>query len=305
MALKVEMLRCFVTVARSGNLATAAEKLGRTTSAVSMMLKQFEERLGAPLFESERKSRLTPLGRSVMEEAIRGLESFDRTTAAIEAFARSDAGRVRVAAVPSVAEAVLPAVAQEFLKDHPGVWIDIQDMDSAAVLRELERERVDIGFATGTNAGREIDRQLLFSDPFGIVCRADHPLATSQRPVKWEELVTFPFIANGVCGVIQNPMFQRIFDASIMMVRNTTSLLAMVRANVGITVLPRLVIHDAERALRFLPVTDSMAQRRIDVLRRSDITPSPAVAKFEQATRRITTEISAGWSAREQAGHPR
>ena len=42
------------------------------------------------------------------------------------------------AAVPSVAEAILPQVVRNFLRDHPGVWIDIQDMDSAAVLRELD-----------------------------------------------------------------------------------------------------------------------------------------------------------------------
>ena len=60
------MLRCFATVARSGNLADAGDKLGRTPSAVSMMLKQFEEHLGAPLFESERKSKLTALGASAV-----------------------------------------------------------------------------------------------------------------------------------------------------------------------------------------------------------------------------------------------
>ncbi|WP_254703064.1 LysR family transcriptional regulator [Roseovarius sp. THAF8] len=53
------MLRCFLTVAERGNLADAAEALGRTPSAVSMMLRQFEDHIGAPLFEAGRKSRLT------------------------------------------------------------------------------------------------------------------------------------------------------------------------------------------------------------------------------------------------------
>ncbi|MEL6121714.1 MAG: LysR family transcriptional regulator, partial [Pseudomonadota bacterium] len=42
MAIKIEMLRCFRAVADSGSLADAAEILGRTPSAISMMLRQFE-----------------------------------------------------------------------------------------------------------------------------------------------------------------------------------------------------------------------------------------------------------------------
>ena len=50
MAIKIEMLRCFVAVAEHGNLNDAANRLGRTPSAVSMSLKQLTDHLGAPLF---------------------------------------------------------------------------------------------------------------------------------------------------------------------------------------------------------------------------------------------------------------
>ena len=57
--------------------------------------------------------------------------------------------------MPSFAEAILPPAVRRFLRDYPGVWIEIRDMDSGAVLRELEQEWVDIGFAiaAGTGAG--------------------------------------------------------------------------------------------------------------------------------------------------------
>lgn len=295
MTIKIEMLRCFATVARSGNLADAADKLGRTPSAVSMMLKQFEEHLGAPLFESERKSKLTALGAFVLDEAVGGLDHFERTVSAIENFARSESGLVRVAAVPSVAEAILPRLVRSFLREHPGVWIDIQDMDSAAVLRELERERVDLGLATGVGRTAGIERHALFSDAFGVVCRADHPLAAEDRPLSWAVLAPWPFIANGLCSQIGDPDFQSIFARSQLMVRNTTSILALVRADVGVTVLPRLAIAGAERELIFLPVADLKAQRHIDILRRAQSSLLPAVRSFEDALRKIAREIVASW----------
>lgn len=290
MTIKIDMLRCFVAVAESGNLADAAERLGRTPSAVSMMLKQFEEHLNAPLFESERKSRLTALGAFTLDQATRELEHFERTIAAIDHFSKAKAGFVRVAAVPSVAEAVLPIVVRDFLRDHPGVQIDIRDMDSAAVLRELDRERVDLGLATASGAGAEIVREELFSDAFGVICRPDHPLAEEPAPIEWPALDPWPFIANGICQHITDEHFQKIFVGSRLMVRNTTSLLALVRAGVGVTVLPRLAIERAENTLRFLPVADPSARRRIDVLRRNHNKPTPADLAFEAAIRRAVRD---------------
>lgn len=295
MTLKIEMLRCFVTVARSGNLAGAADQLGRTPSAISMMLKQFEEHLGAPLFESERKNKLTAMGNFVLDEAMRELDHFDRTVAVIESFARAESGFVRIAAVPSVAEIILPQVVRDFLRDRPGVRIDIRDIDSAAVLRELERERVDLGLATGIGASARIDRDMLFSDAFGVICRVDHPLAAGDLPVDWRALEQWRFIANGICGHIADETFRHVFTASRLMVRNTTSLLAMVRAGVGVTVLPRLVVDGGEREVRFLPVADPLARRRIDILRRADVSPSPVAQSFEEAIRRTAREVAASW----------
>ncbi|MGI9489661.1 MAG: LysR family transcriptional regulator [Geminicoccaceae bacterium] len=290
MTIKIDMLRCFVAVAESGNLADAAERLGRTPSAVSMMLKQFEEHLNAPLFESERKSRLTALGAFTLDQATRELDHFERTIAAIDHFSKAKAGFVRVAAVPSVAEAILPTVVRDFLRDHPGVQIDIRDMDSAAVLRELDRERVDLGLATASGAGAEIAREELFSDAFGVICPPDHPLAEEPEPIGWSTLDPWPFIANGICQHIKDEHFQKVFVGSRLMVRNTTSLLALVRAGVGVTVLPRLAIERAENTLRFLPVADPSARRRIDVLRRNHNKPTPADLAFEAAIRRAVRD---------------
>lgn len=291
MAIKTEMLRCFVSVARSGNLADAADKLGRTPSAVSMMLKQFEDHLGAALFESERKSKLTALGVFTLGEATREIEHFERTIAAIENYAKAKSGLVRIAVVPSVAETILPNIVRDFLADHPDVHIDVQDMDSAAVLRELERERVDLGIATGSRANSEIESEELFSDAFGIVCRADHPLARDGQALSWHDLTAWPFIANGICAQISDATVQDAIANSTLMVRNTTSLLAMVRAGVGITVLPRLVVGTAAGDIKFLSVADPLARRRIDILRRTHTQLSPVTLNFQANIRAFATQF--------------
>ncbi|MEP3246144.1 MAG: LysR family transcriptional regulator [Sneathiella sp.] len=288
MAIKLEMLRCFVAVAQSGKLSDAAQKLGRTPSAVSMMLKQFEDHLGEALFESERKSRLTALGRFTLDEAVRELEHFDRAVLAITSFAKAKSGLVRVAAVPSVAGSLLPQAMQAFFTQYPDVSVDIRDMDSLGVHRELMKERIDIGIASNTGAGSEILCEELFSDAFGIVCRPDHPLASRKRPVNWKDLEQYPFIKNGLCEQISHPDFQHILTQSHVMVRNTTSLLALVRQGMGITVVPHLVTENWRREITFLPVADPAARRTIDILRRTDAALSPAAEMFRQEVRAAT-----------------
>ncbi len=292
MAIKTEMLRCFATVAESGNLSDAADKLGRSPSAVSMMLKQLEEHLGAPLFESDRKSRLTSLGTFTLNQALLELDHFDRTTASIEKFAQAKSGFVRIAVVPSVAETILPMIVQRFLRDHPEVHVDIRDMDSVAVLREIRRGRVDLGIATGAGTSDDIECENLFSDAFGIVCQTDHPLLKLKQPLSWASLSDWPFLANGLCDQISDDDLQRTIKASTLMVRNTTSLLALVRVGVGITVLPRLVVGSAQGDVRFLPVDDPAARRQIDILRSTHSRLSPAAQKFESVIREIASDAS-------------
>lgn len=290
--IKMEMLRCFVTVARSGNLADAAETLGRTPSAVSMMLKQFEEHLGHPLFQSDRKNKLTPLGSFAFDEACREVAHFERTLAVISNFAKAKSGLVRMAAVPSVAGSILPLAINRFLSANPHVALDVRDMDSASIHRELLRERIDFGIASADGSSVEIEGVPLISDAFGIVCRADHPLNTLSRPIGWRDLQGVGFIKNGLCHQITAPPFQAIAASSKLTVYNTTSLLALVRQGTGVTVVPKLVLNSSDSELVFLDIADTAARRSIDVLRRVDTAVPPVTERFLNEVGRVAEEFA-------------
>ena len=282
MAIKIEMLRCFQAVVDHGRLSDAAVALGRTSSAVSMMLKQFEDHIGAPLFETTRKARLTTLGEQVYQEARRELDHFDRTVATLDGLSRSQAGYVRLAVTPSVATVILPPIIQAFLADHPGVRIEMHDMNSAAVQRELLNERADIGLASiGPAPG--LERQKLFTDPFGVVCRADNRLARDWARLTWDDIAGEDFITNGLCSLITDRRFQPVLQDSRLTVPNTASLLALVRAGVGITVLPKLAVPPDFNDLVFLPMADASIRREVWMATPSRTRLSPVARDFTQA----------------------
>lgn len=282
MAIKIEMLRYFAAVAECGNLVDASKRLNRSASAVSMMLKQLEDHLGKPLFETDRKSKLSPVGTFVLELAQRELRQFDRTVQSIESYAKAAVGMVRIASVPSVAGTILPVALEHFIDEHPNVQIDLRDMDSSSVLSALAQERVDIGIATALESVQESRRTPLFSDAFGLVCAPDHPLTKSESPLNWEELRGETFIANELCGTIQSPVFREIFQNANLYIHNTVSLLAMVKAGLGVTVLPRMVIQIYPGETIFRPVDDTSAIRRIDLIFRTGNTLSPVAEMLGQ-----------------------
>jgi DNA-binding transcriptional LysR family regulator len=281
-AIKIEMLRCFRAVAEHGSLADAAEVLGRTPSAVSMMLRQFEDHVGAPLFETGRKARLTPLGAQVRDEAARELAHFERTVAAIEGLARAERGHVRVIATPSVAQVVMPPILRRYMADHPGVRIELRDSDSASIEQELRAERADIGLAS-LRVVPGFDRTPLFRDRFGVICRADHALARDWDTLGWADLDGVTFIANGLCGLIGDAAFRPVLDRAALYVATTGSLLSFVRAGLGITVLPERAVPPGIGELRFLPLRDSSARREVALFAPPAPLQPPATRAMVQA----------------------
>ena len=289
MSIKIEMLRCFRAVVDHGSLAEAAAVLGRTPSAVSMMLKQFEDHIGAPLFETARKSRLTPLGQMIHTEARRELDHFDRTVSTIEGLSRAELGFVRLSVTPSLAQSVLPPILHRFLQDHPNVRVDMADMDSAAVHEDLKAERADIGLAS-VGALQGFDCRPLFSDRFGVICRRDHPLAKDWDHLTWADLDGVDFIANGLCNQIRHEGFAPILAHARLTVRNTASLLGLVKAGVGVTVLPRLVVLPEFTDLAFLPLADPDARREVWMITQPRQMLTPAARALAESIRhaRIT-----------------
>lgn len=279
--IKTEMLRAFAEVARAGSLLEGARALGRTPSAVSMTLKSLEEHLGQPLFETGRKNRLTPLGVFVLDMAERELAHFARTVKAVEDFAGASSGEVRIAAVPSYSGAELPEVALAFLRRYPKVRLDIHDMDSASILRELERERVDLGIVSDAREHPDLHRVSLGSDAFCLITPADHALAACER-LTWDHLVGLNLITSPLCERIDAPKLQGAISGARLRVHNTTTLIGMVRAGLGVTVLPELVTRSVAPGLAFTRLEEPVVWRELHLLLRVRDTPSPATAAFAE-----------------------
>ena len=279
MTLKMEMLRCFSAVAQAGNLQEAANRLGRTQSALSMTLKQLEAHLGQRLFESDRKNRLTPLGVQVLDLANKQVREFDSTVRAIESSANAPAGLVRVAAIPSVAGRIFPPAIEAVTGRHRELRIELRDRDTPGVIESMILGLSDLGVASRYHALNGVQVAPLFADGFGLICAHSHPFAKGSKAITIADLDPDEFIHNSLCDQIQHPDFADLVRLTRVSLHNTYSLLAMVETGNWITILPHSVSRLMPDRLRFLGLPELSETRKVFLYKRQQ----PAFPAFVDA----------------------
>ena len=279
--IRTEVLRTFVTVAEHGNIRDASDRLFRTQSAVSMTLKQLEDHLGAPLLESDRKHSLTELGSYVLGVARVLLRDHDAAVSLIEEYASGNSGRLRIASVPSVAARLVPEILASFVKERPSAKIDLVDTDSADVRRLVMTGQADLGIASAASVNTGLISEPIFEDSMLLVCRADSEWAKDTRPMEWSELQDASLILNETTRGIETVAFAELAAKTRLRVRNVTSLLAMVSAGIGVTLLPGLAAIGLPSALVARPLADRTCKRQVCLLRREGRIQSPLAIAFQ------------------------
>ncbi len=278
--IKLETLRAFVTVAEAGNIKDAAEQLCRTASAVSMTLKQLEDEVGRPLFETDRKNSLTALGAFMLQTGRLQVQGYDRAVDRIRAYAQNRIGRLTLASVPSAAANLVPALLPDFVADRPEVEVELFDIDSRNVRIMVENGHADLGIAGRPSSAAPIIFDPLFRDRFKVICNAASRLAQKGEPVRWSDLAEENLILNGASEKIDAPGYRALSQQALMTVRNVTSLVALAKSGFGMTLLPALATINLPDGVAAVDLADASVERVVGVLRRSGATPSPVASAF-------------------------
>ncbi len=144
--LDLDVLQSFASGVELGSFARAAERLGRSTSAISIQLKKLEEQLGTPLLQKAGRGLvLTPAGEVMLGYARRLLELNDEAVLAVRG--QSLAGTVRLGLQDDFGDGVLTAVLGQFSRAHPGVHLDVLVGRNREVMAAMRRGELDLALA--------------------------------------------------------------------------------------------------------------------------------------------------------------
>src|SRR5215470_6999655 len=137
-----DQVRVFLAVARAGQLAGAAARLGLDVSTVSRRLDRLEAELGVHLFDRTREGTVATAAAEAMlpaaEDMERGLALF---AAAVDAIESTAEGVVRLTVPPGLADAFVAPMLARFRERFPRVAIEL---DASVGYADLTRREADL-----------------------------------------------------------------------------------------------------------------------------------------------------------------
>lgn len=185
----MDALRSFATGIELGSFAKAAERVGRSASAVSAQLKKLEEQAGAPLLQkSGRGMVLTNAGETLLSYARRMLSLNDE--AALAVTGQVIEGSVRLGLQEDFSEHLLPAVLGEFARNHPNVRIEVKVGRNAELLASTLDGQLDLALAWHTGANTP-HMSFLGTYPMRWIGATDQTVTAGSRFLDSLPLVTF------------------------------------------------------------------------------------------------------------------
>ena len=287
--MKLQQLRHFLFVVEEGGFRAAADRANRSQAALSASIKELEKILGQRLFEGGNKATLTPFGETCLPKIEQFMTVYQALEEDLKGAAAGDKGKIRIASVPSLVTKLLPSVLVEYSKKYPDIEIVLIDDNSVGVANRLLAGEIDLALGNCTSIDQaDIDFTLLISDPIGVVCLKINSLNQPAKPLrnqrkkglKWQQLVTQPFIYNGTCRLLENTPAEVLNRNARYTVENITSLFSLLRNDLGITTLPKLAFPSNEPELVWLDLLEPALDRQIGIFKLANKTVSPPAQAF-------------------------
>lgn len=278
-ALSVRHLNAFVVLADERNFTRAAKQCNLSQPAFSELVRSLEHELGARLFDRDTKRvALTSDGERFLPSARRLLEDFGHAVDDVRDHVERRRGRVAIAVLPALAAGWLPPVLAEFHRRYPGIGFDVADALSKDCIERVRSGRADFALASTRARSSDLVVELFCVDRFHLVCRRDHPLAKVKAP-RLEDLASHPFVHLSRNSSVRQHIEQASFPlqmASVMELDQVSTVAGMVRAGLGVTVVPSLTLFHFEHADLVSRPLATPIERHIFIVHRKDRSLSSA-----------------------------
>jgi DNA-binding transcriptional LysR family regulator len=268
--LDLTSLRLFVAVCQERNIARAAEREFIASSAVSRRIAEIEAMIGLPVIQRQSRGiTVTPVGETVLRYALAIIGNIEQMSAELSRFSSGAKGRVLVVANLSSIVQFLPEDVAAFGRAFPEVSIELEEENSADVLRIVDEHGADFGICNPV-AGSEAFEQVPYrQDRLAVLVPGGHRLAGAPR-VAFGELLEDRFVGLRSESALTRLLAQEAGSAGRqldvrMRVSSLDALCRMVHAGLGIAIVPEQVglLYVNALDVRLLSLTDAWAVRRL------------------------------------------
>lgn len=289
----IDLLRTFCQLAEDKNFRVASEHLYITQSALTKKVKRLEEQLNVVLFDRGRHgAELSPMGKILLPEAkrvLKGFESFKTLSAFV---AEGTSGHLNIGfGISSFHEA--PNYIARFKQDHPNVHVSLNDYPSHILVEEMTLGNLQLGFDR-LPVEPPLTAIPLFSDRLAI---AIHEKELIDEDNLWASLSHHSYLAlsRGKNPTMNKHITSYLWEAQqrpavVEEADDIITLLALVSARLGYTIIPASVARISQPQIRFIPLSGEHAEWSVGLLWNPEVS-DPATQSFVNKVKQSTDSI--------------
>lgn len=291
-------VRCLMAIARSSSFSHAARTVGISTASLHRAARQLEANIGRPLYRPARN------GLALTEDALELARKLGLAKREIEAAADDiryldgvESGKVAIGALPMSGAYLIGAAIADLTRNFPDAHVSVTNSPYGFLLNSLRTGAIDVifGVLRRPEWATDIEEEPLFFDPYCIVGRAGHPLA-SRAAVSTADLAAYDWIIPGE-GSPRRRQYEALFEGMRERPRVSieTSSLSTIRS--VLTCSDRLALvnrHEVEteermKLLSVLPWTSSFPPMAKGLTTRANWLPTPIQQRFLNLLRQYAT----------------
>jgi DNA-binding transcriptional LysR family regulator len=262
--MKLQQLVQFVAVAETQSFRKAAQRVHTAQPPLSASIRKLEEEFGGPLFvRSASGAQLTTLGAALLEPARNVLRAVEACRLTMHEVLHGMGGTIRLGYVGSAAYTLVSDLIEATKESAPRTEFKLQAAGGAEIMKGLIAGTLDAGlvrYPVMEAAPMRIDP--LLPDELMLAMRADAAPRGTRR-IKLRDMADQPFISisgsemTGVHALLMLLCQHAGFVPRVVQhTRDLVTMLGLVRAGLGVALVPSLARPYVDASVRFFSLMD-------------------------------------------------
>lgn len=289
--MEFRQLKYFLTVAETGQITRAAERLNITQPPLSQQIILLEEELGVQLLERSKKQiRLTEAGKILRNRAEQVAELMQVAVDEVQEAAAGIRGKLMIGTITSSGRSLIPGYIQKYHKLYPFVTFDLRQGDSRRVLELLDAGLIEIGLVRLPIDETMYDSIVLPKENMVVVSLpSEETMAgkTTEAEMDLSELRDTPLLIHRRYEAIVAESCRNILCIS----DDVTPLLIWARFGLGTAIVPEAAVHLLQGSpLAITKISIPGLLTTSAVIWRKKHSLSPIAARFIELFQRYRTE---------------
>ncbi len=176
-------LHLFLHTVECGSITAGAQRSNLSLPAASARIRAMESSLGTALLERNRRGvQPTPAGQALVTHARQINQQVARLQFDLAQYANGLHGQVRLLCNTAALTEYLPELLADFLRQHPQIDVDIQELPSLRIVQALGQGIADLGILSDAVITADLQTRPFRDDPLVLIMAPEHPLAAVDNP---------------------------------------------------------------------------------------------------------------------------